>query len=340
MTIPCSGERNSRGLTLIELVVVVTIIALLAALLIPAVQTARESARSTLCSNNLRQLGIACNNYVSSYDVFPAAYNGRGFSPFAVLLPYLDQRPLYDTINFTPTVAGAGPSSPNQTFYTVILSQLLCPSDPLCAPSPRIFGLDQLRRLLRPHASDPGLQRPVFGPRRLRLAPKRRRPGRRRTSRRLRRNVLDRSLLRVDPWTLHPRREGNTEKHPCHSRPIVRSIGSRCVHLRMPQGRSRHGAHCLSQPEGKVLARRRGWVESLRAFARSERPKLLERIGRTESWRGRRFEFSRRRSARLFRGRSRLMDQVLDRALGLAGNGNSRRQRNRLHTGLTRVPLS
>ena len=73
---PCSerSERGRRGFTLIELLVVIAIIAVLAALVLPAVQRAREAARRTECINHLRQVGLACHNYESSYKIFPPGY--------------------------------------------------------------------------------------------------------------------------------------------------------------------------------------------------------------------------------------------------------------------------
>ena len=64
--------RNRRGFTLIELLVVIAIIAVLIALLLPAVQAAREAARRAQCVNNLKQLGLAAHNYLSSQNCFPA----------------------------------------------------------------------------------------------------------------------------------------------------------------------------------------------------------------------------------------------------------------------------
>ena len=69
------GRRTRRrGFTLIELLVVIAIIGLLVSMLMPAVQKAREAARRSSCINNMRQLGIAAHNYLSSHRVFPSGF--------------------------------------------------------------------------------------------------------------------------------------------------------------------------------------------------------------------------------------------------------------------------
>ena len=105
--------RARSGMTLIELLVVIAVIGILVALLLPAVQAAREAARRMQCSNNLRQMGIGLYNYHNQYRVFPPALvnSGRYFhglkawsgpkhvlnhTGFTLLLPYMDQGALYD----------------------------------------------------------------------------------------------------------------------------------------------------------------------------------------------------------------------------------------------------
>src|SRR3979409_1143810 len=90
--------RKMRGFTLIEFLVVIAIIAVLIALLLPAVQQAREAARRTQCKNNLKQLGLAMFNYHDVYNCFPMQLSNGGCGPrqsaFVGMLPFIDQAPL------------------------------------------------------------------------------------------------------------------------------------------------------------------------------------------------------------------------------------------------------
>lgn len=123
-----------RAFTLIELLVVIAIIAVLVALLLPAVQQARESARRAQCKNNLKQLGLAINNYESENKVFPCNFggnntynqNGSGISWMTQVLPFIDQVGLAETINSgSPlTVAANGQAAMRA------IGSFLCPSDP------------------------------------------------------------------------------------------------------------------------------------------------------------------------------------------------------------------
>src|SRR5688572_27854787 len=100
-----SPRRPIRGFTLVELLVVIAIIGTLIALLLPAVQAAREAARRAQCMNNLRQLGLAMLNYEASYKVFPpsdvlvlsptgGAPTSLGLSVHARLLPFVEEAAL------------------------------------------------------------------------------------------------------------------------------------------------------------------------------------------------------------------------------------------------------
>ncbi|WP_422927011.1 DUF1559 domain-containing protein [Singulisphaera sp. PoT] len=135
---------NRRGLTLIEVLVTIAIIGLLIALLLPAVQAVRESARRIQCENNLKQLGLALHGYASSFGTLPPGNHNHGFSAHVAILPYLEQKSLYDAINFSVdsqdflqrefASSSDLKSSPNFTAGRTSLSVFLCPSD---APSPK-----------------------------------------------------------------------------------------------------------------------------------------------------------------------------------------------------------
>ncbi len=128
--------RPRPGFTLIELLVVIAIIAILVALLLPAVQQVREAARRTQCSDQLHQLGIAVHNYESSMKClppgqvridFPAMPRVRGWSLFVQILPHLEQGPLYQMWDFADPLANAEGGSNSRT--ATVLDVLLCPSD-------------------------------------------------------------------------------------------------------------------------------------------------------------------------------------------------------------------
>jgi prepilin-type N-terminal cleavage/methylation domain-containing protein len=120
-------RRARPGVTFIELLVVIMIVGLLLALLLPAVQMARESARRTQCSNNLHQLGIALNAYASATNVFPAGHGSNGFSPHVAVLPYMEYVSLYNAINFD--IGGDVPPLTDLTVLRASPSVFLCPSD-------------------------------------------------------------------------------------------------------------------------------------------------------------------------------------------------------------------
>src|SRR6516225_68203 len=104
MRVPLPAWRplmRRRGFTLIELLVVIAIIAVLIALLLPAVQAARAAARRMQCVNNLKQLGLAVQNYASANDAIPPNSSAvtNDFSMKARLLPYVEQSALYSALN-------------------------------------------------------------------------------------------------------------------------------------------------------------------------------------------------------------------------------------------------
>ena len=96
-------RRPDGGFTLIELLVVIAIIGLLIALLLPAVQSAREAARRLQCATNLKQIGLALHAYHNAVGTRPWGQGPFGWNDWGaitMLLPHFEQGPLYDGINF------------------------------------------------------------------------------------------------------------------------------------------------------------------------------------------------------------------------------------------------
>lgn len=147
-------RHNRRGFTLIELLVVIAIIAILIALLLPAVQQAREAARRSQCRNNMKQIGLALQNYHDTAKIFaPAGFGSRTYSGrtadlsqeddinndrgvviswAASILPYMDQAPLYRTIN-----READRMTTNNAVWQTFLPAYACPSDPSASSAAR-----------------------------------------------------------------------------------------------------------------------------------------------------------------------------------------------------------
>ncbi len=144
--------------TLVELLVVIAIIGVLVALLLPAVQAAREAARRSQCTNNLKQLALACHNFHDTYGYFPSGVrqkawenpeipnswdNGRDrWSYLTVLLPFIEQQPLYDQL--VPFVGA--PSAPHRPWNDWPISRtwintVICPSDAGARSVPPLNGL-------------------------------------------------------------------------------------------------------------------------------------------------------------------------------------------------------
>jgi len=136
---------SRRGFTLVELLVVIAIIGILIALLLPAVQAAREAARRSQCTNNLKQMGIALHTYHDTLKTFPpggiwwtnntgaANWSKNRGSLLVYLLPYVEQNPLYDSFDFGSNIAyqqfASPPSTGSPYIAGTILSVYRCPSD-------------------------------------------------------------------------------------------------------------------------------------------------------------------------------------------------------------------
>jgi type II secretory pathway pseudopilin PulG len=127
---------SRTALTLVELLVVITILGILIALLLPAIQSAREAARRVQCSNQLRQLGIAASGYVEVHKEFPPGVSQRYFNSsvtyrgiplFAYLLPHLEHNSVLVHWNYDDPMHNTDRGTASNT--AVVLPVLICPSD-------------------------------------------------------------------------------------------------------------------------------------------------------------------------------------------------------------------
>ena len=167
-------HSSRKGFTLVELLVVIAIIGILIGLLLPAVQAAREAARRMQCTNNLKQMGLAVQNFNSAQDRIPNSYKDPGWtglsgaanngdilgrlnrmSVHTLLLPYIEQGALYDKImtcftsaisnndaNYSPSPTSGGtiPTGMDVNPLTAPISSFLCPSDDNAQNSTSLSG--------------------------------------------------------------------------------------------------------------------------------------------------------------------------------------------------------
>ncbi len=133
---------HRRAFTLIELLVVIAIIATLMGLLLPAVQKVRSAAQRVQCQNNLKQLGLALQNYHTSRGAFPTAFPARDLDPLipayfdtwsalAQMNPFLEQEAIYNRMNLNVPIYGLllTISTDNQFAVQQVIRSFLCPSD-------------------------------------------------------------------------------------------------------------------------------------------------------------------------------------------------------------------
>ena len=131
-----SVRSKARGFTLVELLVVIAIIAILIALLLPAIQQVREAARRADCLNKTKQLVLAMHNYHDSHGGFPPAASAsaanvvdvKGYSFLFELLPYLELKPLYDQIKIDDAAVTTKVPANNNSAKSARLGVLACPS--------------------------------------------------------------------------------------------------------------------------------------------------------------------------------------------------------------------
>ena len=129
-----------RGFTLVELLVVIAIIGILVALLLPAIQAAREAARRTQCNNNLKNIGLGLQNYHDTYKTFPMGAMHTGYRTVTTaqygpswqygVLPFMEQRNIYDKIANTIRAGGSVTLSAQMNVFSAnTMNRLIVPAN-------------------------------------------------------------------------------------------------------------------------------------------------------------------------------------------------------------------
>lgn len=149
--------RGLRAFTLVELLVVIAIIGILIALLLPAVQAAREAARRSQCANHMKQLGTALHNYHDTYRIFPPAGwdGGNRLSWIPPIFPFIEQKPLYDKVDFSAQSSDSYTYGLNALVASQPIATLQCPS----ANQLRSLGGDTAEKYTDP---DTGVQTQTY----------------------------------------------------------------------------------------------------------------------------------------------------------------------------------
>jgi len=140
--------RRAPGFTLVELLVVIAIIGILVALLLPAIQAAREAARRSQCSNNLKQLGLGLHNYHDTHGVFPPGVIANGLNAgttyptnmswMPLLLPFIEQSALYEQL--LPYMVTRASSNFPSALMNSVIPPLMCPSDSAAPKTGEVHG--------------------------------------------------------------------------------------------------------------------------------------------------------------------------------------------------------
>ncbi|WP_165069343.1 DUF1559 domain-containing protein [Paludisphaera rhizosphaerae] len=130
-----------RGLTLVEMMALIAVIAFLLAIILPAIRASQEAARRAQCTGHLKQIALAIHSYHDAWNTLPAGYVsaenpavgefGPGWGWGTLTLPFLSRGDLYNTLNLSLSIAAPG----SQTGRSTVLSNLLCPSEPRRDPA-------------------------------------------------------------------------------------------------------------------------------------------------------------------------------------------------------------